>query len=267
MPELPEVETVVRGLRAPLIGRTFTEIMVLWPRTIHTPTVPELAQRLPNQRIESITRRGKYLQFQLSCGDSLFIHLKMSGSLQVELATESTHRHVRVVFGLDNGHQLRFKDMRKFGRIYLTDNPEIITAKLGAEPLADDFTLENFGALFAKRRGKLKPLLLKQEFIAGIGNIYGDESCFMAQIDPRHQVETLTESELGRLYHAIRQVLNFGITFKGATFDQVYLGGQFQDHFQVYGRTNQPCLVCGTPIERIILGGRSTHFCPQCQKL
>ncbi len=266
MPELPEVETVVRGLRNPLVGRTFTEVMVLWARTIGAPAVSELCQKLPGQRIEAITRRGKYLQFQLSRGDTLFIHLKMSGNLWVELTSAPLHQHVRVAFSLDNGHQLRFKDTRKFGRIYLTDQPATVIGKLGPEPLADDFSIEKFMALFVKRRGTLKPLLLKQEFIAGIGNIYGDESCFLARLDPRRQAETLTKEELERLYQAIRQSLEAGIMFKGASFDAVYLGGQFQNHFQVYGRDNQPCLVCGTTIKRLILGGRSTHFCPHCQQ-
>jgi formamidopyrimidine-DNA glycosylase len=137
---------------------------------------------------------------------------------------------------------------------------------LGPEPLADDFAVENFKELFQKKKGRLKPLLLNQEFIAGVGNIYADESCFLAQINPCRQVNELSPEELERLYHAIRQALNAGITHKGASFDSVYRGGEFQDHFQVYGRTGEPCLTCGTPIVRIVLGGRSTHYCPNCQK-
>lgn len=264
MPELPEVETIVRGLQRPLVNRTFTGVTVLWPNAVKTP-LPELKSRLPGQRIESLTRRGKYLQFSLSGGDTLFLHLKMSGELLVESNDEPLHPHMRTIFDLDNQHQLRFKDTRKFGRVYLVDDPAQVTAQLGPEPLADDFTVEDFIALFAGRRGRLKPLLLNQHFLAGVGNIYGDESCFVARIHPRRQVDTLSETELTRLYQAIRQVLNHGIVHKGASLDEVYKGGEFQNHFQVYGRAGEPCLRCGTPIERVVLGGRSTHFCPRCQ--
>lgn len=265
MPELPEVETVVRGLRGPLVGRTFTGVTVLWPNAIKTP-VPELQARLPGQRVEAITRRAKYLQFHLSGGDSLFLHLKMSGDLLVEPDSEPRHPHVRTVFGLDNAHELRFKDPRKFGRVYLVANPAQVVGKLGPEPLADEFGVEDFRRLFERKKGRLKPLLLNQEFLAGVGNIYADESCFIAGIDPRRAVDTLSAEELEHLYGAIRQALTAGINHKGASFDSVYRGGEFQDHFQVYGRTDEPCVACGTPIIRIVLGGRSTHFCPNCQQ-
>jgi formamidopyrimidine-DNA glycosylase len=190
----------------------------------------------------------------------------MSGNLLVEPATEPLDPHVRTIFELDNGHQLRFKDSRKFGRVYLVDNPNVVVGKLGPEPLADDFLPDQFSALFHRRTGRLKPLLLNQEFIAGIGNIYADESCFAAGLDPRRQVDTLSKEELGKLYQAIRQALHNGILYKGASLDAVYRGGEFQNHFQVYGRTGENCSRCGQPIQRIVLGGRSTHFCLQCQK-
>ncbi len=265
MPELPEVETVVRGLRGPLVGRTFTSVTVLWPNAIKTP-IAELELRLPGQRIEAITRRAKYLQFHLSGGDTLLIHLKMSGDLLVEPDSEPVHPHVRTIFGLDNAHQLRFKDMRKFGRVYLVADSAQVVGQLGPEPLADDFTVEDFRALFRKKKGRLKPLLLNQEFIAGVGNIYANEGCFLAQVGPRRQADTLSAEELARLYQAIRQVLQAGIMHKGASLDSVYRGGQFQDHFQVHGRAGEPCYTCGKEIQRIVLGGRSTYFCPQCQK-
>lgn len=266
MPELPEVETVVRGLRHPLIGRTFTEAQILWPGTLRLPTINEFENRLPGQRIEAINRRAKYLQFQLSGGDTLFIHLKMTGSLLVKPAHEPVHQHIRAILSLDNQHQLRFKDARKFGRLYLTDEPAVVVGKLGPEPLADDFTSADFQALFTGRRGRLKPLLLKQEFIAGLGNIYADESCFIAGLDPRRPANTLSEMEIARLYQAIRQALTAGIVYKGASLDEVYLGGEFQNHFQAYGRTGKPCVQCGRQIQRIVLAGRSTHFCSHCQQ-
>lgn len=265
MPELPEVETVVRGLRGPLVGRTFTGVTVRWPNSVKTP-IPDLKERLPGQRIESITRRGKYLQFHLSGDDTLLLHLKMSGDLLVEPAQEPLHEHVRTIFDLDNDHQLRFKDMRKFGRVYLVDDPAQVVGKLGPEPLADDFTVADFKALFQRRKGRLKSLLLNQEFIAGIGNIYADESCFLARINPHRQADSLSATELERLYQAIRTTLKAGITHKGASLDQVYRGGQFQNHFQVYGRTGQACTHCQATIVRTVIGGRSTHFCDQCQQ-
>jgi formamidopyrimidine-DNA glycosylase len=265
MPELPEVETVVRGLRGPLVGRTFTGVIVRWPNSVKTP-IPELQQRLPGQCIEAISRRGKYLQFHLSGGDFLFLHLKMSGDLLVLPAAEPDDPHVRTIFGLDNGHQLRFKDTRKFGRVYLVSNPAQVVGKLGPEPLPADFTVDDFRALFARRSGRLKPLLLNQQFIAGIGNIYADESCHAARLDPRRNADTLSDDDLARLYHAIRQALKAGITYKGASLDSVYRGGEFQNHFRVYGRTGEPCLTCGAEIQRIVLGGRSTHFCSTCQR-
>lgn len=264
MPELPEVETVVRGLQGPMIGRTFTHVDITWPNTLKTP-LSDLKARLPGQRVEAITRRAKYLHFHLSDGDNLFIHLKMSGSLWVVPQAEPVHRHVRAIFGLDNGFDLRFKDMRKFGRVYLVDNPDLVTGNLGPEPLVDSFTPADFRRLFKRRSGRLKPLLLNQTFIAGIGNIYADESCFLAKLHPRRQVNTLSEGDLNVLYQAIRQVLRHGIMLKGASFDEVYRGGEYQNYFQVYQKTGQPCPVCGTLIERIVLGGRATHFCPQCQ--
>ena len=264
MPELPEVETIVRGLQNPLEGRRFTGVTVKWPNSIKTP-LGELKQKLPGQTINTLTRRGKYLQFNLSGPDTLFIHLKMSGDLLVEPHDDPIHPHIRTIFALDNGHQLRFKDMRKFGRIYLVRHPEAVTGNLGPEPLADDFTVEDFSAMFVGRRGRLKPLLLNQGFIAGIGNIYAAEACFRAGVQPNRQADTLTSQELTRLYHAIRRVLNEGIVHKGASLDSVYRGGEFQNHFQVYGRTDEPCYTCGTSIVRIVLGSRSTHFCPKCQ--
>jgi formamidopyrimidine-DNA glycosylase len=189
----------------------------------------------------------------------------MTGSLWIEPAEAPLHSHIRTVFGLDNDHQLRFKDMRKFGRVYLVDDPDQVVGKLGPEPLAADFTSADFKNLFRKRTGRLKPLLLNQTFIAGLGNIYADESCFAAGLDPRRAVNTLSPAELERLYQAIRQSLQQGITYKGASLDEIYLGGEFQNHFQVYGRTGEPCYTCGLAIARIVLGGRSTHFCERCQ--
>jgi formamidopyrimidine-DNA glycosylase len=266
MPELPEVETIVRDLRSPLIGRVFTDVHVSWERMVQMP-VAELKARLLGERIEEIHRRGKYLVFRLSGGESLIVHLKMTGDLMVLPAGDPPHQHDRVVFDLDSGHQLRFRDPRKFGRLYLTGDPCRILGKLGPEPLADGFTKEDFMALFDRRSGRIKPLLLDQEFIAGLGNIYADEALFLAGIRPERRTDTLREDEKQRLYQAIRYVLNLAIEQNGTSLaDETYRGGRYQQQFLVYGREDQPCPKCGSLIRRIRLGQRSAHFCPDCQQ-
>lgn len=265
MPELPEVETIVRGLQGPLVGRTFTAVHVGWRNSIGT-SPSDLIRDLPGLRVEALSRRGKYLHFTLSGKRNLFIHLKMSGDLIVDIAHSPRPPHVHTVFGLDNGYELRFKDPRKFGRVFFVRDPADVIGHLGPEPLAAGFTLDHFKSLFEKRRGCLKALLLKQEFIAGIGNIYADESCFRAGISPLRQAQTLSDTELTHLYRAIRAVLKRGIMLKGASFDAVYRGGEFQNHFAVYGRTAEPCRKCATPIRRTTVAQRSTHYCPRCQR-
>ncbi len=265
MPELPEVETIARGLRGPLSDRKFTYVKIGWENAIRTP-IPELMQDLPGRTILQVARRAKYLHFLLSNQRHLLLHLKMSGSLSVVPMDDPAGPHVRTTFGLDNNHELRFKDPRKFGRVYFVRDLNEVIGLLGPEPLADTFTKDDFNALFIGKRSRLKPLLLDQTFIAGIGNIYADESCFRAGLNPSRTVDTLTAVELGRLYAAIRESLNFGIMHKGASFDAVYRGGEYQNHFLVYSRTGEPCVNCSRPIQRTVLGGRSTHWCNYCQK-
>jgi formamidopyrimidine-DNA glycosylase len=265
MPELPEVETIVRGLQGPLLGRTFEAVEVTWRNSVRpSPTI--VCQRLPGKRIEHLSRRGKYLRFDLSDGYVMFIHLKMSGDLLVEPLSTPRHPHVRTIFRLDNGHELRFKDPRKFGRVFLTTDPAEVVGHLGPEPLATEFSLPAFETRLKGRRGCLKALLLKQDFVAGIGNIYADESCFHARINPLRRAENLSADERRRLFKAVRKVLRRGIMLKGSSFDAVYRGGEFQDHFAVYGRTGEPCRVCRTPVRRTLVGQRSTHYCPTCQR-
>jgi formamidopyrimidine-DNA glycosylase len=266
MPELPEVETIVRRLREPLMGRVFTDAYVGWERTVQTP-IEELREQLPGRRIEDINRRGKYLVFQLSGEDSLIVHLKMTGDLQVLPTTDPPHQHDRIVFYLDNGHQLRFRDQRKFGRVYLTADPAWVLGRLGPEPLAAAFTEDDFLALFDRRSARIKSLLLNQEFIAGLGNIYADEALFLAGIRPQRRADTLLEEEKRRLYRSIRQVLNTAIEQKGSSLtDEAYRGGRYQQQFLTYGRGDQPCPTCGSLIQRIRLNQRSAHFCPNCQR-
>lgn len=270
MPELPEVETVARGLRSSLPGRSITGVQVGWPRSIASCPPDEFAQRLVGRRVRTVGRRGKYVVVGLDVGH-LLIHLKMSGRLRVVPADEPVDNHVHVVFGLDNGMQLRFHDVRKFGRVYLVDDVSEVTARLGPEPLSDEFTLELFRQLLERRSGRLKSLLLNQEFLAGLGNIYADEALFAARLHPLRSAGTLTPAEQEDLYDAIRLVLRRAVASRGTTLtdggytDSEGQSGGYQDQIAVYGQTGNPCPRCEALIERIVIGGRSSHYCPVCQ--
>ncbi|MDX1614202.1 MAG: bifunctional DNA-formamidopyrimidine glycosylase/DNA-(apurinic or apyrimidinic site) lyase [Candidatus Promineifilaceae bacterium] len=270
MPELPEVETVVRALRPLLVGQTITGMDSDWPNQIVTPDLASLQERIAGGRIEAINRRGKYLLFSLGNNETLIIHLKMTGHLSVVSASEARNPYVHAVFQLGGGKELRFRDMRKFGRIYLVRDPDDVLGKLGPEPLEADFTPAWLHRNLSRRRRVLKPLLLDQTFVAGIGNIYADEALYRAAIDPRRHSHTVNPTEAEALHQAIRTVLKLGIAQEGASIDGAYRKpdgspGTMQDEVLVYGRAGEPCARCGTPLERIILGGRSTHLCPACQ--
>ncbi len=272
MPELPEVETVVRALRRPLVGRTFSGLVSGWPRQIVRPDDPaELAARISGRTVTEIRRRAKYIVMALDGGEeTLIVHLKMTGHLAVVPGGAPVHPHVRQRFLLRDGDELHFRDPRKFGRVYLVREPEVVLGRLGPEPLADEFTLDRFLALFGTRSRPLKPLLLDQEFIAGIGNIYADEALFAAGLHPERRSDRLTGAEKAALYEAIREVLRLGIAREGASISDYVkpdgTKGEMQEAVMVFRRTGFPCTRCGTPIARMVLGGRSTHFCPSCQK-
>jgi formamidopyrimidine-DNA glycosylase len=269
MPELPEVETVVRALRQPLVGRTFTEVRNYWPRHIATPTLAELQRRIHGRTVLHINRRAKYLVFSLSAGETLIIHLKMSGHLAVVASEMPPDKYAHTIFKLDNEHELRFRDTRKFGRVYLVQNPDEILGHLGPEPLEDAFTAAVLQTRLANRKRVLKPLLLDQTFVAGIGNIYADEALYYAGLHPERQADTLSPTEIEALYKAIQKVLKLGIEREGASIDKYVKPdgskGDMQNAVAVFRRTGEPCYRCGTLIHRIKLGGRSTHFCPTCQ--
>ncbi len=270
MPELPEVETIVRELRPFVEGRFIIAAHVFWARTIAAPSgdIARFCTDVRGRQVLNLRRRGKFIVFSLDA-TSLLIHLRMSGRLL--LAPQGAERHLRMRLDLDEGRSLYFYDPRKFGRIWLLDEPQEVLGRLGPEPLADDFTVEVLSELLRGRRGMLKPLLLDQQFIAGLGNIYADESLFRAGIHPRRPANSLIPDEVRRLHRAIRKVLSEAIEHCGTTFDGVYLrpGGEEGEqvaHLLVYGRTGQPCPRCGTPIERTTVGGRGTHICPNCQR-
>lgn len=278
MPELPEVETVARTLRegrgAPaLIGRTIQSAQVLWGREIGNLKPRTFEKRVAGTQVIAISRHGKYLIVSLSNSAlgtrnpelTMLVHLKMSGQLDVVPQDEAFSKHARVVWLLDDGLALRFDDARKFGRVWLVDDPVQIIGKLGPDALS--MSEADFVTSIRRKRGALKPLLLNQTFIAGVGNIYADESLHIAGLHPLRSADSLREDEAVRLYAAIQRVLAEGIAANGASFDWVYPDGNFQDNFRVYGMTGKACATCGRPIERILVGQRSTHFCPNCQRL
>ncbi len=271
MPELPEVETTVRALRPLINGQIFTEMRNYWPRHIAVPSFDEFQARLHGQQVESVERRGKYLLFNLDSGDTLLIHLKMTGHLAIVPQETPPDKYAHTVFGLANGQEMRFRDTRKFGRVYLVADAEEITSKLGPEPLSDAYTAAVMKERMHGRRRAIKPLLLDQHFVAGVGNIYADESLFYAKIYPERRCNTLTDSEIERLHTAVRRVLQEGIDREGTTISTYRQPdgrrGDMQNALAVFRRTGESCYDCGTKIERIVLGGRSTHFCPTCQPM
>ncbi|MDP6792940.1 MAG: DNA-formamidopyrimidine glycosylase [Anaerolineales bacterium] len=264
MPELPEVETRVRQLRAPCINRTIQRARIDWPRHIDTPSPTVFTRRIRGQRVTDVRRRGKFLVFQLS-EDALLFHLRMSGDLYLTAEHAPKDRHVHTVLTLDNLQQLRFSDARKFGRVYLVRSADEITAGLGPEPLSKQFTPGRFTRALAARKRMIKPLLLDQNFLAGMGNIYTDEALHLAGLHPLTHSHTVSPVQARRLWRSLRQVLHDGILHNGASIDWVYKGGSHQHHFRVYRRRGEPCQGCGSIIIRTTIAQRGTYFCPGCQ--
>jgi len=269
MPELPEVEVIARGLQR-LIGQSIIqEVEVLWPRSVARPEVPAFIQGLAGRRIIDVRRRGKFILFSLDDGRSLLAHLRMTGGFCVFPRTTPPHPYVRVIFHLTDGRDLWYVDIRKFGRLYLVNSPEEVLQALGVEPLSAEFTAERLADILRRRKGAIKPLLLNQGIIAGVGNIYADEALFRAGIHPLRRAADLDMEEVRALHAAIREVLQEAIDHRGTTLrnyrDADGETGQNQFRLNVYRRQGEPCRRCGTPIERIVVGQRGTHFCPHCQ--
>ncbi len=265
MPELPEVETIVRRLRPGLVGRTVTAVHMGWPQ--HSPTPDELKSLLPGRKVAGLGRRAKYVVLDLEPSDrTLLIHLGMSGRLSIAPPDAEPGVHAHTVFVLDNGHRLRFSDARKFGRVYLVADREAVLGELGPEPLSAWFTVDWLVTHLARRRRVIKPLIMEQRFISGLGNIYADEALHRAGVDPRRRANGLAPSEAGALHRSIREVLTEALEYGGTTFDWVYPDGRMQARLRVYGRGGDSCMTCGTAIERVMLQQRSTHFCPTCQR-
>lgn len=272
MPELPEVETIATDLRHLLAGAEFTGVEVAWPSSVAMPTVDEFVRQVPGRKILDVNRRGKFLVLSLSGPSFLLIHLRMSGRVCVKPAIASLDSHARLIFHLSDGRRLLFSDPRKFGRVYWTTDPDLVLGDLGPEPLAENFTAKDLITLLAAHKGALKPLLLNQTILAGLGNIYTDEALFVAGLHPLRKASMLSATEGERLYEAIREVLGQAIVHRGTTLtDERYLDAECQPGSQaqylcVYRRVGEPCPRCDAPIERITVGNRGTYFCPRCQR-
>jgi formamidopyrimidine-DNA glycosylase len=282
MPELPEVETVARDLRPRIVGATISRAWVGWPRTLRTGDAATLEAAIVGRRVEAVGRRAKLVVIELSGGAALTIHLKMTGQLFVVPAETTLDPYVRLAIGLEDGRELRFRDIRKFGRVgvHLRDGStgELVDeagglatfAGFGPEPLDPAFTVAAFRHRIRARRGRLKPLLLDQSFLAGIGNIYADEALWAARLHPLRSAGTLRPADEGRLFRAIREILTEAVARRGSSIDDYTApdgDGEMQERLQVYQRTGEPCPRCGRPIRRIVIGARSTHFCSWCQRL
>lgn len=272
MPELPEVETICNKLRIgtegqpSILGTTIHNATVLWPKTVAYPSSEQFQSLIVGQSILRIGRRGKYLLFHLS-SDTLLIHLRMSGDIGIGLCHEEVAKHDRIVLNFEDGRRLAFNDPRKFGRAWLVADPQVVLANLGPEPLDLSFKVEDFYLRLQTYHRQVKPLLIDQKFIAGIGNIYADEALHLARINPKRLSDTLSLSQSERLLEGIRSVLREGIRRNGASIDWAYRGGDFQNYFRVHLRAGEACPECQTPIQKITVGQRGTYFCPTCQPI
>jgi formamidopyrimidine-DNA glycosylase len=299
MPELPEVETVARDLQRWVAGARIEDAEVRWERTIRHPLPADrFVAELRGAAIRRVGRRAKSVLVHLDDGRVMTVALRMTGALIVAAPGAPDDPYARVVFHLADGRQLRYRDVRKFGRIGLWEGGGLrgraasrrragpgrrvaearapyrvghVFERHGPEPLARSFTVARLTERLRRRSARLKTLLLDQSFVAGVGNIYADEALWRARLHPLRAADTLTPAEVRRLHRAVRQVLRQGIVHRGASFAD-YVGadgepGQNAERLAVYRRTDEPCLRCGRPIERIVVGQRSTHFCPHCQRL
>ena len=274
MPELPEVETVRKGLEQLVVGQKIRSVDVFWPRIIESPEVSVFQKSLEEQEILAIERRGKFLILKLTECD-LVSHLRMEGKYEYFPATETAiqDKHTHVVFHMIDGSELQYRDVRKFGRMALVPKNQSSEYKgikqLGPEPLTPDFQLLPFQEELQKKTMAIKPLLLNQKIVVGLGNIYVDEALWFAKIHPERPANTLTKEEIALLYEGIISVLGKAVEAGGTTIrsyaNALGEAGTFQVALKVYGQTGEPCPNCQTPIEKIKVAQRGTHFCPTCQ--
>jgi formamidopyrimidine-DNA glycosylase len=274
VPELPEVETVRRRLEPVLVGRRFDRVEILDPRLTRPEDPVEVAAELAGERVEAVDRRGKYVVVRFESGRALLVHLRMTGSLLhvSEVPEEDPHR--RAVVRLDDGSDVIYRDVRRFGTWLLAEPGEVepyLDARLGREPLAQAFTTRRLSETLAGRRAPVKAAILDQRKLAGVGNIYADEALWRARIHPLRPAGELDQDELRALHRGIRAALKAGIARQGATLRDYRTpdggSGRMQHEFKVYGREGEPCERCGRPIEKTRAAGRGTWFCPGCQLL
>ena len=270
MPELPEVETIKRDLQSLIVGKTIVDINGDTPKQVQ-PSLKLVKKAVVGKKIKTVERRAKNLQIILENNQALLVHLKLTGRLLYRHHSDPPDKWVHVTLFFKDGHELRFSDSRKFGWFKLAGKEDLkqLGREFGPEPL-HGLGLKEFEEILASTSRAVKILLMDQKRIAGVGNIYACDALFLARIDPRRPANDLSEKEAERLLEALEKVLRAGIKYRGAS-DQYYLDalgkkGSYQDHFLVYGRKGEPCFDCSGKVERMVVGGRGTFFCPKCQK-
>jgi formamidopyrimidine-DNA glycosylase len=273
MPELPEVETVRASLEPRLVGRRFDEVEILDSRLTRPVDPAEVAAELTGEVVKTLDRRGKYLVVRFKSGLVLLIHLRMTGNLVHSRNGAQSDSHVRAVVRLDDGSEVTYRDVRRFGTWLVLRADELdayLATRLGLEPLERSFSARDLGERLAGRRAPVKAALLDQRTLAGVGNIYADEGLWRARIDPRRPARELEAREISALHRGIRRALEAGIARQGATLRDYRTpdgaAGGMQHEFKVYGRGGEPCVRCRAPIEKTRIAGRGTWYCPTCQR-
>ena len=274
MPELPEVETIAADLRPHLVGRTIVRCELAFPTIVRHPEPEVFIDSVAGMRIESVDRRGKYILLRLQDGVVLVVHLGMTGQLRLFDPTAPLEKHTHAVLLLDDGKHLRYRDPRRFGRLLLGTQESLVLARkmprLGPEPIDPDFAAEELYRRLKRRRAPLKAVLLDQAAVAGVGNIYADESLFRARLRPSRIASTVSKQSARRLHAAMRESLLVAIANRGSSVDTYRdawgeVGGQ-QEKLLVYGRAGEPCFTCGRPLSSVRIAGRTTVFCRRCQR-
>jgi len=275
MPELPEVETIRLALEPHLVGRRLERVEIHDPRLVRPFEPSAVAAELEGERVAALERRGKYLIVRFESGRALLIHLRMTGSLRrAEPGSPADDPHRRAVVRLDDGSDVAYRDVRRFGTWHLLEPHELdpyLAERLGREPLERTFTSRRLAERLEGRRAPIKAALLDQRTVAGLGNIYVDEALWRARVHPGRPAGTLDHDEIARVTRGIREALRAGLARQGASLRDYSIPdgsrGRMQEEFRVYGRAGEPCFRCGTPIDKIRAGGRGTWYCPSCQKL